>query len=55
LIGAAERNSQVYSAGVGGWSGAPYRKAIADHLDKQLRTAALAERIQAIRKQALRS
>jgi hypothetical protein len=53
LIEAAERNSQVYSAGVGGWSGPPYRRAIADYLDKQLDAAALTERIQAIRKQAL--
>lgn len=52
LSEAAERNSQVYDAHVGGWSGKPYRRAIADFLDKQPQAAALAERIQAMRKQA---
>lgn len=52
LSEAAEQNSQVYGAGVGGWSGTRYRKAIADFLDKQPHSAPLTERVKAMRKQA---
>lgn len=52
ILLAAEVNSQVYGAGVGGWGGRRYRNAIADLVEDHCRQESLTERIARLRKNA---
>ena len=52
LLEAAEEQSQVYRANVGGWSGPAYRTEIAAFLEGEPASAPLADRIAALRERA---